>query len=366
MKQRIESIYFLRLFAMLMVVLVHVTGAYVEVLTFNTDAYQKYHFINRIIRIEAGIFIMITGLVFFYNYIRKPLTGSVLKNYYQKRVTYILIPYLVWAIIYELYSAYIGVTNLNLNDVMSRILQGKSYYQLHFIFLIVQFYLFFPIFIYLAQKIALFRKYMWAFGILFEVGYYLLNTKYQIIPFNFFLDAFGTFLLGGWIGLYYQEQKEKMYARSNIILFILTICAGWVTVTLNYYAYTIDQIQISDLLYKLVNLTYLFIGGYFLFRMTEILAHRLPRKTVEVVKNIAVYSFGFYLLHPLVLNAIVQVVPAENNYWFHIQILTRYVLTVIFCYIIIWATHKFFLFPSIIFGKMPQEAVFLYKKEKTS
>ncbi|MFC0046282.1 acyltransferase [Metabacillus iocasae] len=364
LKQQIESIYFLRLFAMLMVVLVHVTGVYIHVLPFETDAYQKYHFINRIVRIEAGIFIMITGLVFFYNYIRKPLSFSVLKTYYQKRVTYILVPYLIWALIYEFYSAYTGVTNLNPSEVVSRILQGKSYYQLHFIFLIVQFYLFFPIFIFIAQKLAFFRKYMWVFGIIFEVGYYLLNVKYQLIPFNFFLDAFGTFLLGGWIGLYYQEQKDNIYNKStNILLFILTIVAGVVTVTLNYYTYTTDQFQIPDLLYKLVNLTYLFIGGYFLFRITEIFAEKLPSKAVSIVKNIAVYSFGFYLLHPLVLNFVSQVIPIENNYWFHVQILARYVLTVVSCYLIIWGTHKYFPFPSLIFGKMPREAVFLSKRD---
>lgn len=53
-KERIESIYFLRIFAMVMVVLVHVSAAYVKVLTEGTGMYEAYHFINRIIRIEAG------------------------------------------------------------------------------------------------------------------------------------------------------------------------------------------------------------------------------------------------------------------------------------------------------------------------
>ncbi|MGY3715202.1 hypothetical protein ACWE42_06725 [Sutcliffiella cohnii] len=37
-KQQIESIYFLRLFAMLMVVLVHVTAPYAGILPFDGDA----------------------------------------------------------------------------------------------------------------------------------------------------------------------------------------------------------------------------------------------------------------------------------------------------------------------------------------
>ncbi|MFE3898285.1 MULTISPECIES: acyltransferase [Priestia] len=361
-KQHIQSIYFLRLFAMMMVVLVHVTAAYATVLPFASEAYQKYHFLNRIVRIEAGIFIVITGLVFFYSYINKPLTKTLWKTYYARRVTYILVPYIVWALIYEFYSYYVGATELNAADIVKRILRGESYYQLHFIFLIVQVYLVLPVFVWLAQKVTIFKKYMWLFGIIIQLGYLMLNNTYHITSFNLFLNTMATFLLGGWIGIYYREQVDKKYSRSNSVLFLVTLGAGIAISLLNYHLYTMKTIQISGFTYEAVNTLYLVAGSYFFFRIAEILAEKLSVKSVTIVKNIAMYSFGFYLIHPMVLNFVAKAVPIQGNYMFHIEILARYILTLAGCYLIIWGCHRLLPFASFLFGKLPKEAVFIYRR----
>ncbi|WP_394547681.1 acyltransferase [Priestia aryabhattai] len=361
-KQHIQSIYFLRLFAMMMVVLVHVTAAYATVLPFASEAYQKYHFLNRIVRIEAGIFIVITGLVFFYSYINKPLTKTLWKTYYARRVTYILVPYVIWALIYEFYSYYVGATELNAADIVKRILRGESYYQLHFIFLIVQVYLVLPVFVWLAQKVIIFKKYMWLFGIIIQLGYLMLNNTYHITSFNLFLNTMATFLLGGWMGIYYREQVDKKYSRSNIVLFLVTLGSGIAISLLNYHLYTMKTIQISGFTYEAANTIYLVVGSYFFFRIAEILAEKLSVKSVTVVKNIAMYSFGFYLIHPMVLNFVAKAVPIQGNYMFHFEILARYILTLAGCYLIIWGCHRLLPFASFLFGKLPKEAVFIYRR----
>ncbi|TYR78374.1 acyltransferase [Priestia megaterium] len=362
-KQQIESIYFLRLFAMMMVVLVHVTAAFGSVLPFGGEAYQKYHFINRVIRIEAGIFIVITGLVFFYSYIHKPLTKTLWKNYYLKRVTYILVPYIIWALIYEGYSIYVGAREFNAIEIMTRILQGKSYYQLHFIFLIVQIYLVLPIFVWLAQKITFFRKYMWLFGVVLQLLYLMVNGIYHLVPFTLFISSLATFLLGGWLGIHYHEQKAKKYNRSTVGLLLLTVVSGTAVSVLHYYVYMIKTISLSGMVYEIVNTLYLVVGSYFFFRFTEILAERLSRRAVATVKNIAMYSFGFYLVHPLVLNFVREVIPLHGNYLFHVEIIVQYVMTLGGCYLIIWICHRFLPFSNLLFGKLPKKAVFLYNRE---
>jgi probable poly-beta-1,6-N-acetyl-D-glucosamine export protein len=364
-KQNIHSIYFLRIFAMLMVILVHVTGAYAYTLPSGTDAYEKYHFINRIIRIEAGIFIVITGMVFFYNYIKRPLTLSVLKNYYIKRVSYILIPYLVWAIIYELCSYWSGATTFNPKEVLVRIATGESYYQLHFIFLIVQFYLILPVFVYIAQKWIFFRKYMWVFGIAVEVGYSLLNTAFQLTTFTIFVDSLATFLLGAWLGVYYQDQQGKAFRKSNVVWMICTFGIGTITVLLSYYMYTARTLDLPDITYKLSNLTFMVVGSYTAFLVAEMLAKKFSQRYMDIVKNIAVYSFGFYLLHPLVLEVVSKIIPIEANMTFHFSIVTRYILVVLLCYIIIWAVHRYTPFANLVFGKLPKKAVFLYERKSS-
>ncbi|CDQ19177.1 Surface polysaccharide O-acyltransferase, integral membrane enzyme [Halobacillus karajensis] len=353
-REKIESIFLLRLFAMMMVVLVHVTAVYASVLPAGGDAYEKYHFINRIVRIEAGIFIMITAMVFFYKYIHEKMDVQELKTFYKKRALYIVVPYLVWALFYEAFSIYIGAVSFNISEIGLRILKGESFYQLHFIFLIVQFYLFFPAILFVAKKIPIFKKYMWLFGIVIELGYYFLNQEFQFIPFTFFLSSMGPYLLGAWIGVYFKEQKRKIYNKSTYVWTVLAITTGIGTVTLHYHLYTVPSMHLPGWIYLVINLIYIMSGSYLMFRLMEIACRKWPQ-VLPYIKNVAIYSFGFYLLHPIVLKVVAQFIPMPGNYWFHAAVLLRFVVTLLACYTIIWLTHRYFPLPGLIFGKLPKE-----------
>ena len=101
MRKEIASIYYVRFLAMLMVVLVHTTAQYHHL--FDVPSVQNifYFFLNNIIRVEGGMFVMIMGIVFFYMYRDRPFTVENLLSYWKKRVVYILIPYIIWSLIYE-------------------------------------------------------------------------------------------------------------------------------------------------------------------------------------------------------------------------------------------------------------------------
>ncbi|WP_406944739.1 acyltransferase [Halobacillus sp. SY10] len=373
-REKIESIFLLRLFAMVMVVLVHVTGTYASILPADGDAFEKYHFLNRIIRLEAGIFIMITAMVFFYKYMDQKMDGKELKSFYKKRALYIVVPYLIWALFYEAFSVYIGAVTFNVSEITMRILKGESYYQLHFIFLIVQFYLFFPVILFAVKKFTFFRKYLWLFGMGIEIGYYFLNQKYQLIPFSFFLSSMGPYLLGAWIGMNVKVQKQKVFNKSTILWIGVTALAGVATVRLYYHLYTVSSFYLPGWTYLVVNLVYMMAGSYLMFRLMEIVSRKWW-PILPYVKNIAVYSFGFYLLHPIVLKIVAQVIPTPENYWFHAGIFGRFVLTLFFCYLIIWFTHRYLPFSSLLFGKLPKgkpaflgitRSVNRYEEAKTS
>lgn len=253
---RIESIYYLRFVAMLLVVFVHVTGTFSTTLPLESGAYEKYHFINRIARIEAGIFIMITGLVFFYNLFPKTLNKFTLKDYYKKRVTFIIIPYLIWALFYEMYSVATGDRALAITEIPQRILTGTSYYQLHFVFLIVQFYLFLPLFVYAAQSSVWLRKYLWLVGFVIEYIYYFLNLKFDLVEFSLFFNSLSTFLLGGWLGIYYVQQRKKAYSKSNWLLGTVTLLFGSLAAVYYYQVYEMNNYYFSWDPYKLISMVF--------------------------------------------------------------------------------------------------------------
>ncbi|MGF2617979.1 acyltransferase [Rossellomorea vietnamensis] len=357
MQKQIHSIYFLRFLAMLLVVLVHVTGTFYNTLPMDGDAFAKYHFLNRFIRIEAGIFILLTGLVFFYNFSEKKMSIPLFLNYYKKRVLYIIVPYIVWAVFYEFYANITIGRELSFTEVLFRLLQGESYYQLHFIFLIVQFYLVFPLIIILARKSSFFRNYMWLIGMIVQVVYYYINSTYNLVPFKLFLEMTGPYLMGGWIGMHYLSQKKKAFNTGpNIIYGLIFLLFGTTISLLYYHLYTMNTFYLEGVYYKMVGTIYLTAGSYFLFRMAEIAADKASEKTMNFIKNIALYSFGFYLLHPFVLNEVSRFVPVHSNYLFHLEMLLRYTLTVIGCYVIIWTIHKLTPFPGLLFGKLPKKA----------
>lgn len=353
-KERIESIYFLRIFAMVMVVLVHVSAAYVKVLTEGTGMYEAYHFINRIIRIEAGIFIMLTAMVFFYKYIDQKMDKQELFSYFRKRALYIVVPYFLWALFYEAFSIYLGVVSTTPENILTRVFTGDSFYHLHFIFLIVQFYLFFPVVLYAAQKSAFFRKYMWLFGMILQVGYYFFNREFQVFSFNLFMTSMGPYLLGAWIGAYYKQQKTAAFSRTTPIWAVGGLFAGLTTVYLHGSGYQIFGAQLPTWGYLIINMLFLVVGSYAMFRIAERLVVKWP-VALSYVKNIAVYSFGFYLLHPFVLKIYEFTIPIPAGNMFHAAIIVRLAATLLSCYVIIWLSHRYLPFAGLFFGKLPNK-----------
>ncbi|MFB1099023.1 acyltransferase [Terribacillus sp. JSM ZJ617] len=364
-QQQIQSIYLMRLLAMALVVLVHVTGAYATVLPFAGDAYEKYHFLNRIIRIEAGLFIAITGLVFFYQYKHKKLTKTLWKNYYKKRVSFILIPYIIWALVYEVHKVILGFGDLHPTAIAKRILFGESYYQLHFIFLIVQIYVVLPLLIWLDHKIAIFRKYMFVFGGLLQLGYIALQTFVPLSTFPLFLQLMGTLLLGGWIGIHYDREKAKSRRWTTWGWLLISGIAGSFIAVYYYFSGTLGAFEWNNILYESVNYVFLITGCYSIFRIAESLADKLSTSTLTRLQQIASYSFGYYLLHPLILDYVTITIPAYSNYLFHIQMMLRYLAVMGVCFLIIYLCHRFVPFASLFFGKLPGNSS-LPKQSKAS
>lgn len=358
MKKEIASIYYVRIFAMLMVVLVHTTAQFNHLFTANTIQHRIYHFLNNIIRVESGIFIMLVGIVFFYNYQNRNFLGKEnLLTYFKRRVVYILIPYIVWSLIYEADAIYHGTRVFEAAGIYDRILTGNSKYQLYFIFLIVQFYLILPLVITITQRSAFLRKYLWVFGVLFEFTFYMLNVKYKLTSVPFFLNVFGAFLLGGWIGLHYNTLIAKMTNRKMLLSGMGFLFTGVPYVLIRYQNTYNERVPIPESLYKLLGIGFLVIGSLFFFYLCEKLVVTFSEKTTARIKSIAFYSFGFYLLHPFVLFYVMELLPtrALSLSW-HVTIALQYGLTVIACYLIIWACHRFLPFANFLFGKLPKTA----------
>ncbi|WP_117161287.1 MULTISPECIES: acyltransferase [Paraliobacillus] len=352
--KNIEAVYFLRTFAMLSVVLIHTIGAYYTSFEMDSGAFQKYHYLSRTLRVEKGIFIMLTGLVFFYSHAQKRWTKDNLLDYYKKRFKFIIVPYLIWASVYEFYAYSRLGREFVIGDVISRIVQGESHYQLYFIFIIVQIYMILPAVIWISQRFSIIKKYLWLCGILIQFTYFVIQSTFDLTSSHIFLSNMSYLLLGGWIGLHYETEKAKGKNNIPIIIFgVMTLITGSSLFYLHYYGYTLQEITVTGTVYTLTEITYLVIGSYFFYKLAEKFAAMGSTKMIGRVKHFAVYSFAFYLIHPLILREVAVYTPTRPNYWFHFDITIRYMVTVIFCYLVIRTIHLYIPLAHLIFGKLP-------------
>lgn len=348
--------------AMLMVVLVHTTAQIFHLFEPHTFQHQAYHFINRIIRVESSLFIMLVGIVFFYNYRTRDLTKDVFKSYWKKRVFFILIPYILWSVFYEFFNVHLGTRTFNFAEFWHRILNGGSHYQLWFIYLIVQFYLVFPVVLVIVRRSEFLRKHFWLIGFLIEFVFFILNMKYRFTSAHFFLNYFAAFSLGAWIGLNYEVVSAKIRGWKIALAGAGSLLCGIIYVSIHYRNLFGEPVTIPVEYYRLVGIIFLTLGALFVFYISEKFVTLFGKNITGKLKYLAVYSFGYYLVHPLVLYYVMLLFPTKGTglSW-HIMIAFQYALTVVVCYFFIWAFHRFVPFASLLFGKLPKDAPLFWK-----
>lgn len=353
-KERIEAVKFMRVTAMMLVVLIHTTALAITTLEPSSPFYPFYLMLNRFTRFEGPVFVFLSGLVLFYVYESRPLTLKVWVDFYKKRFTYILIPYVLWSLFYEGFSYYFDYRSYEgIAVILKNILYGQSFYQLYFIFILVQLYFVLPIFIYLIKKFQFVKKYLFVIGFLLEFISQVLIRVYDVTIFPSFMVYIGSFLLGGWVAIYYPQLKGILTKKYFLVLFILTIGLGLVYTGIVYYQNLFQKPFMSYPYFKFIAMAYYLIACYFLFKVSLWLEKKITLGTNNLIENIAVYSFGFYLVHPFILVLWEKVLVAQTPMQFHLFIFLRFGLVVLSCYLFIRTFH--ILFPRIwmVFGKLP-------------
>lgn len=353
-KERIESLKYMRVVAMLLVVLIHTTAVAISNIDPESPAYFLYLILNRFTRFEGAVFVCLSGIVLFYNYADRPFTMSTWKSFYRKRFLYIIFPYIIWSLFYEVFSYTMGTrTYEGFTTIITNLLLGNSFYQLYFILILVQLYFLLPIFIYFVKKWAFVKKYLFLIGFVLEFLFQILNRHYQWINVPFFMVYIASFFLGGWIGLYYQQLKNTLKKKVLWILTLSVVGLG-ILYTCLYYYRNILGIHIIDYpLFKLIALTYYLFSCYVLFKIGIHVEQRVSPRVKGMIERLRIYSFGFYLVHPFILILWEKVLVANSVWEFHLFIFIRYILVVVSCFYFIRLIHILFPNAWMIFGKLP-------------
>ncbi len=284
-----SAIDFLRVISILAVVLIHTTTRHLEIVHYDLINNSFALLLNQVSRFAVPLFFLVSGFVLELNY--KKMNYLV---YLKKRTSRILIPYLIWSIIYY----YFIYTNHTTN-FLKAILTGSASYQLYFVPSLFIFYLIFPlihrIYFLISNKLVLI--------ILAIIELFLLHTDYQthtsILPYPVAVFLFNYFVFV--LGMIFSRNREsfvKIINRFKLILFPLTLWAGFYVFnegktnylkTYNFEAFY-SQWRPSVLIYTIL--------------ISSVLYLFATKVNLKFLKKISDLSFSVFFIHVIILEFI--------------------------------------------------------------
>lgn len=144
-KSNIYAIDAMRSIAIFAVVLIHTTSRTLEFFQYDLNGHLITLFLNQISRFAVPSFFLISGFVLELNH----HTDINYWQYFKKRASRILVPYLAWSALY-----YFLIYRSDPDSFIKALLTGSASYQLYFIPSLIIFYLAFPFFHKLYKVIA--------------------------------------------------------------------------------------------------------------------------------------------------------------------------------------------------------------------
>ncbi|WP_339252768.1 acyltransferase family protein [Paenibacillus sp. FSL P2-0136] len=319
-KERIPQLDIFRAIAIFAVIAIHATSRTLAE-TLGTSMFPPFLFINKFSQFAVPSFIFLSGFVLFYNYIDRPLGGKVLAKFYSRRLIYIIVPYLVFTVLYFGLKMTAGHTwGMPLQEMGGKFFKylwtGTAYTHLYYIIIIIQFYLLFPLILWCLQKVRHLAAWAPVIGLALQWGFVLLNKYmvnhgyWQLSKGSLAITYFSYFLLGAAIAIYYSSLKKWLVpsregwrsgkGTSWVVLWLLWAAAGAYHVVLWYNNYT-KKTVINSLWYEGFSNLHALLSCLVLFQLSFLLYGAGRSLLSRLLLSAGACSFGIYLLHPLLL-----------------------------------------------------------------
>ncbi len=328
----------LRGIAMCAVVGIHTFSIGIANVTSGTSAWA-YLIFHSMLQFAVPCFIFISSILLSYT-----LHGNSLqpKKFYSKKFTRVVIPYVLWTLFYILFK--LIFKQLTFTDLASWqnwwlwLGLGKAYTHLYYMSVIIQLYLFTPIllgFTKLIQKV--FKKFdfiaLVIIAISLQVGIYFLNRyyihphfKYQATMMIWYLYII---LLGIWIGFNYERFKEGLKKYALIVWGIFGVNA---IIYIRYVICLKKSIQINTAWYQCNWFAYALFATLCLFWICLMLKEKnVHNKVVKAIEVVGDYSFGIYLMHPVLTFVFRKLIHISQPFILLIVILICYVAMMLIC-----------------------------------
>jgi peptidoglycan/LPS O-acetylase OafA/YrhL len=296
MKDRIYELDWMRAFAALSVIAIHITSTYV---TKSDTAYVW----NQAMRYAVPLFIILSGFLLFYS--DRHRQGISYARFYQRRFSKIVIPYVLWTIVYAGYK-HLDILSMGqyrefMLSLGKYLLFGTGFVHLYFLIIMVQLYLVYPLlYMWLRKNSVSFLLITFIVTLAAEIVLYLhplgvLKLPRLTVPYVIMLPLWIFYFAAG---MYLAQKKEKwepwlagkggVSGAFYILTFLLLL---WESEWSGTY----------DSSMKPTVLLYCF-AAYFFFYRIAMKVKEWREKVGKVVDWFSAQSFLIFLLHPLILS----------------------------------------------------------------
>lgn len=380
----LDEIQLARTFAIIAVLFVHSSSSGVTNTPIDSNLFPIYNFLNIAGKLGTPTFIMLSSFVLFYNYYPRIIDWDLIKNFYKKRLKFILIPYVVFSAIYFVVKWYIYYDYPSISFALKKFLTllalGKAHPHLYFVFISVQLYILFPLLLILFKKSTLLRRNAIWIGVFLQWLWVILNKNYFLIEMkgSISLSYLSFYFVGAFLGIYYFDIKEKLRQKSirNKILIPLFIGYGALVTAYVGYMYLTRvgvYITISNYVPQLVNsylaeflwATHALFAGVVLFYVAHLANKAFGKRTKQVFMEIGATSFGIYLIHPLYLLFCREIYSSGPPLLFHGWQVITFILITTLSWLTVRLTYRYIPMYWIIFGKLPKQQIHVISKSQS-
>lgn len=308
-RRRAYSLNLIRVSLFVLVLFVHSAGS----INWDPVHYQGMQFFTMLVHCARYGFVFVTGFVLFLAYYRSPIgTGT----FWRRRFGFVLWPYLAWTVIYLfvgywLYAGAVPGAGTVASDIGWAVLRGDAKYQLYFLLISMQIYLFFPVLRALLRRTegrhgrvlagaAVLQAAVFCTLSLWHPGLEWYGHMWKTLP------TYALFLVGGALaGVHYDRFAPWVRARGRALL--LPAAAG-MTLSIVLFFVISDRSRVPELAYaaySIQNLPY-YLGVVALFYIgAQAWEDRRGDGTgrfARLVDHASVRAFGIFAVHPLVLD----------------------------------------------------------------
>lgn len=263
---------------------------------------------------------------------------------------FIFVPYLSFSLIYfcfkwVVYYDYPSFT-FAAKEFWHLFILGKAHPHLYFLYVLIQFYLIFPILMFFFKRFKRSIPYFVVIGILIQWGWVYINKLYLQVPYkgSIFLSYMSFFTLGAVWGVYYTQLKEWFLKQSKsfktTFISVTTLLYLVIFYAISRYDYLIwtNQFQTyKEKLHPIINsylaeflwASYGYISCITIVIVSAVLLHLNTKKLNTFLLNLASVSFGIYLIHPLFLTVLRKfsfTTPIGFHLW---QIATFFIMLIL-------------------------------------